>query len=197
MFSELFVRDWNISEPWRKPRRTIGSLRNHDNNGNKNVKNLHIWQWKTIDLHALHVHFSFLDTLWTFSSFLWREMALFCSCEDDVSIRWQILSSSEALVPFNSWIVRTHFGTVMTSNDSERIAETRSYVFRRHSRCRRRRVCVNSLIILNRRQQIDWHLRKGKKCLSNVLSLIPYMTRKISAILRVFNTYISLITAKK
>ena len=44
-------------------------------------------------------------------------------------------------------------------------------------------------IILTRRQQIYRNLRKGNKCLSNVLSLILYMTRKISAILRVFNTY--------
>ena len=49
-------------------------------------------------------------------------------------------------------------------------------------------------IILTRRQQ---NLRKGNKCLSNVLSLIPYMTCKISAILPVFNTYIFLITEKK
>ena len=48
--------------------------------------------------------------------------------------------------------------------------------------------------ILTRRQQ---NSRKGNKCLSNVLSLIPYMTCKISAILPVFNTYIFLITEKK
>ena len=52
-------------------------------------------------------------------------------------------------------------------------------------------------IILTRHQQIYRNLRKGNKCLSNVLSLIPYRTRKISAILRVFNTYIFLITEKK
>ena len=52
-------------------------------------------------------------------------------------------------------------------------------------------------IILTRRPQIYRNLRKGNKCLSDVLSLILYMTRKISAILRVFNTYIFLITEKK
>ena len=41
----------------------IGSLGNHDDNGNKNPTNLHIWQWKTVFLHALHVHFSSL-TFW-------------------------------------------------------------------------------------------------------------------------------------
>ena len=52
-------------------------------------------------------------------------------------------------------------------------------------------------IILTKRQHIYRNLRKGNKCLSNGLSLIPYMTRKISAILHVFNTYIFLITEKK
>ena len=41
----------------------VGSLSNHDADGNKNPKNLHIWQWKTVFLHALHVHFSFFDIL--------------------------------------------------------------------------------------------------------------------------------------
>ena len=39
----------------------IGSLSNHDDDGNKNPTNLHIWQWKTVPLHALHVHFSSFD----------------------------------------------------------------------------------------------------------------------------------------
>ena len=41
----------------------LGSLSNHDDDGNKNPTNLHIWQWKTVFLHALHVHFSFFDIL--------------------------------------------------------------------------------------------------------------------------------------
>ena len=41
----------------------VGSLSNHDDDGNKNPTNLHIWQWKTIFLHALHVHFSSFDIL--------------------------------------------------------------------------------------------------------------------------------------
>ena len=122
----------------------LGSLRNHDDNGNKNVTNLHIWQWKTIDLHALHVHFSFLDIPQTFSL-----NDLFCSCEDDVSTWWQMFNfvflSLKRWFQFNSWIVRTHFATVLTLNNSEMTAETRSYIFRWRSRCRRGRVCVNSL----------------------------------------------------
>ena len=55
----------------------IGSLSNHDDDGNKNPINLHIWQWKTVFLHALHVHISSFDILKTFSFFLRREMTCF------------------------------------------------------------------------------------------------------------------------
>ena len=53
---------WRHHCRWCRPclSSLIGSLRNHDDNGNKNVANLCIWQWKTIDFHALHVQFSFL-----------------------------------------------------------------------------------------------------------------------------------------
>ena len=75
---------------------------------------------------------------------------LFCSCEDDVSTRWQMFNfvflSLKRWFQFTSWIVRTHFATVMTLNNSEMTAETRSYIFRWRSRCRRRCVCVNSLL---------------------------------------------------
>ena len=47
---------------------------------------------------------------------------------------------------FNSRIVRTHFASVMTWNNLEMIAETRSYIFRGSSRCRRRRVCLSFLV---------------------------------------------------
>ena len=46
---------------------------------------------------------------------------------------------------FNSGIVKTHFASLVTLNNSEIIAETRSYIFRCCSCCRRRPVCVNSL----------------------------------------------------
>ena len=52
----------------------IGSLSNHDDYGNKNPTNLHIRHWKTVILHALHVHFSSFDILKTFSFFLHREL---------------------------------------------------------------------------------------------------------------------------
>ena len=41
----------------------LGSLSNHDDDGNKNPTNLHIRQWKTVFLHALHVHFLLFDIL--------------------------------------------------------------------------------------------------------------------------------------
>ena len=41
----------------------LGSLSNHDYDGNKNPTNLHNWRWKTVVLHALHVYFSFFDIL--------------------------------------------------------------------------------------------------------------------------------------
>ena len=75
---------------------------------------------------------------------------LFCSCEDDVSTWWQMFNfvflSLKRWFQFNSWIVRIHLETVLTLNNSEMTAETRSCIFRWRSRCRRRRVCVNSLL---------------------------------------------------
>ena len=56
---------------------TFGSLSNHDDDGNKNPTNLHNWQWKTVFLHASHVHISSFDILKTFSFFLRREMTCF------------------------------------------------------------------------------------------------------------------------
>lgn len=44
---------WLFEDPWSAPRwNIIGSL-----GSNKNQTNLHIWQWNTVVLHALHLHF--------------------------------------------------------------------------------------------------------------------------------------------
>jgi len=43
----------------RLPELRIGGLSNHDDDCNKNVANLHTWQWKIITVHALHVIFHF------------------------------------------------------------------------------------------------------------------------------------------
>ena len=55
----------------------IGSLSNHDDDGNKYPTNLHIWQWRTVFLHPLQVHISSFDILKTFSFFLRSEMTSF------------------------------------------------------------------------------------------------------------------------
>ena len=69
---------------------------------------------------------------------------LSCSSVDDVTIWWQMFNfvflSVKRWFQFNSRIVRAHFASVMT------FTETRSYISRWRSLCRRRRVCVNSLI---------------------------------------------------
>ena len=115
----------------------------------KNITNLYIWQWKTIVLHALHVHFSF----WHFADVLvlsttWND--LFYSCVDNVTIWWHMFNfvflSLKRWLQFNSRIVRTHFASVMTLNNQEMIPETRSYIFRWRSRLCRCRVCANSLM---------------------------------------------------
>ena len=73
----------------------IGSLNNHHHHddGDKNVTNLHIWQWKTKYSFArlasaifIFVHFA---TVLVFSR-TWND--LLCSCVDDVSVWWQIFS---------------------------------------------------------------------------------------------------------
>ena len=80
---------------------------------------------------------------------------LFCSCPDDVSMWWQMFnfvsSPLKCWFQFNSRIVWTHFASVMTLNNSEMIAEIRSYIFIWRSCCRRRRLCLNSLIPLKAR----------------------------------------------
>ena len=123
----------------------LGSLSNHDDDGNKNLTNLHIWQWKTVFLRALHMHFSFF---WHFEDILvvsttWSD--LFCGCVDDESTWWQmfhfVFSCPKRLLQFNSRTVITHFLSIMTFNNWKMIAETRSYIFRWHSRFRRLRVC--------------------------------------------------------
>ena len=78
----------------------------------------------------------------------WNDM--FCSCPDDVSMWWQMFNfvsfPLKRWFQFNSRIVWTHFASVMTLNNSEMIAEMRSYIFIRRSCCRRRLLCLNSLL---------------------------------------------------
>ena len=69
------------------------------------------------------------------------------------SIWWQmfnfVLLSQMRWFQLNSRIVLTHFARVMTLNNGEIIAETRSYIFRWRFRSHRRRLCLSSLLSLN------------------------------------------------
>ena len=86
----------------------------------------------------------------------WNDM--FCSCVDDVSIWWLMFNFAslplKRLFHFNFRTMRTHFSILMTLNNCEMIAETRSYIFRSRSRCRRRPLCLSSLIDHRGRQNM-------------------------------------------
>ena len=128
------------------------SLSKHDDDGNKNPTNFHIWQWETVFLHALHVDFFlFFDILWTFSFFLRREMTSFAGVlttwayDDKCSILSSYVPSACCnLIP---GLVRSHFSSMMTLNNWKMITETRIYIFRWRSRLSRRRVCLSSLFL--------------------------------------------------
>ena len=95
----------------------IGSLSNHDDDGNKHATNLHIWQWKTRFARAYFIFWHFEHVL--VLSTTWND--LFFSCVDDMSISWQmfnfVLLSQKRWFQFNSRIVRTHFSSKMTLNN--------------------------------------------------------------------------------
>ena len=95
---------------------------------------------------AFFIFWRFVDVL--VLSTTWNDQ--FCRCVDDVSIWWQMLNfvflCPKRWLQFNSWIVRTHFSSIMSLNNWKMIAETRSYIFRWRSRFRRRRVCLSSLM---------------------------------------------------
>ena len=100
---------------------------------------------------AYFIFWHFVDIL--VLSTTWND--LFCSCEHDVSIWWQMLVfvflCPKHWFQFNSRIVRTHFPRIMTlSNYWKMIAEPQNYIFRWCSRFRRRRVCLSSLITNHR-----------------------------------------------
>ena len=104
---------------------------------------------KTVFLYAFHVHFSSFEDVLVLST-TWND--LFCSCVDDVSIWWQMFNfvffCPKRWFQFNFRMVRTHFSSIMSLNNSKMVAETRSYIFGWRSRFRRRRVCLSSLIMV-------------------------------------------------
>ena len=80
----------------------LGSLRNHDDDGDKDVKNLHISSSKIIVLHALHAQFSFLTFRRRSHSFCdvkWPVLQL-CGRRDHMMTKVKFcLLIYEALVP--------------------------------------------------------------------------------------------------
>ena len=98
---------------------------------------------------AFFIFWHFEDVL--VLSTTWND--LFCSCVDDVSTWWQLFSfvflCPKRWFQFNSWIVGTHFSSIMSLNNWKMIAETRSHIFRWRSRFHRCRVCLSSLFTLN------------------------------------------------
>ena len=113
----------------------VGSLSNHDDNGNENLQISIFDKEKQYFCTLCTCIFHFL----TF--YIWV---------DDVSIWWQLFNfvflCPKRWVQLNSRIVRTHFSSIMSLNNWKMIAETRSYIFRWRSRFRRRRVCLSSLV---------------------------------------------------
>ena len=91
----------------------------HNDDGNKSVTKMHIWQCKTMFLHALHVHFSFFYILQTFSFFPRREMTCFAvgwttwAYNDKYSILYSYVSLM-CWFQFYFRVVRTHFASIMT-----------------------------------------------------------------------------------
>ena len=96
---------------------------------------------------AFFIFWHFEDVL--VLSTTWND--LFCSCVDDVSIWCQMFNfvflRPKRWFQFNSRMVRTHFKSIMNLNNWNMIAETLSYIFRWHSRFRRRCVFLSSLIM--------------------------------------------------
>jgi len=124
----------------------LGSLSNHD--VNENVTNLHIWRKKNSRFarfaRAFFIFLHFADVL--VLSTTWKD--LLCSCVDDVSIWSQMFNfvflSLQRWFQFNSSIVWRNFASLMTLNNCEMIAETRSYIFKWRSCCLLRRICLSS-----------------------------------------------------
>ena len=109
--SQLLLFAWKETNklPGRESILIIGSSMNQDDDSNKNVKNVHIWRWKTILLHALHVKFSFLYISQTFSFFPRREWPVLqlCGRREHMTTKFNfVFLSLKHWFQFNSRIVR-------------------------------------------------------------------------------------------
>ena len=126
-----------------------GSLSNHDDDGNKNVTNLHIWQWKTVFLRVFTCIFPFLTFCRRSRSFYdvkWPVLHVCGRLEHMMTnVQFCLVLCPKRWFQFNSRIVRTQFPSIMSLNNWNTIAETRGHISRWRSRFRRRRVCLSSL----------------------------------------------------
>ena len=127
----------------------IESLSNHDDDGNKTPQICIFDNEKQYFCTLCTCSFQLL-TFWRRSRSFYGVKWPFCSCVDDVSIRWQMFNfvflCPKRWFQFNSRILRTHFSSKMTLNNWKLIAETQSYFFWWRSRFRRRRVWLSSLM---------------------------------------------------
>ena len=111
----------------------------HTNPQALSLKTHRVWIYARF-ARAYFIFWHFEDVL--VLSTTWND--LFCRCVDDVSIWWQMLIfvlCPKRWFQFNSRIVITDFSSIMTLSNWKTIVEPRSYIFRWHSRFRRRRVC--------------------------------------------------------
>ena len=140
-------------------------LSNHDDDGNKNPTNLHIWQWKLV----VFIFFTFWRRSRSFYDMKWPVLQV-CGQRERMMTNVQfVFLCPKRWFQINSRTVRTHFSSIMTLNNWKMIAATRSHIFRWRSRFRRRRVCVSPLFSLVRNQsetlwspnQSDWPLFGG------------------------------------
>ena len=70
--------------------RSLWNLSNHDDDDDHNVTTLHIWQWKTLVLHALHERFSAHFAADLVQSTMWND--LFRWYVSNMSVWRQMLS---------------------------------------------------------------------------------------------------------
>ena len=144
-------------------RKTVTSTSQICISGNKKQKNK---KAKKNNSFARFASFPFFSVTLHFFIFIFGHLAdvvvlstrwndLFCSCVDDVSVCWQMLNFAVLFLKRrfqdNSRIVGTHVARVMTLNNWKMIAETRGCIFRWLCYCRRRRLCLSSLLWASRR----------------------------------------------
>ena len=104
-----------------------GSLRNHDDEGNTNLHIWHIWQWKTVSLHALTCIFhllifwrrsrSFYEVKWAVFQLCGRREHMMTNVQFCMLMLNFVCLCPKRWLQFYSRMVRTHFSSIMTLNN--------------------------------------------------------------------------------